>query len=283
MKEHNYNVSDYFPTDDKAALFSSRNSTEKLYRWIACYLDQLLHSEDPASIKSSNQVAELLIYGFFRDEEGGYVGGGLSNPDASVQLIFGVLKRFLASDRLLSAWAWTQLLPLLFEYAPHVQQWKDMQGFKMFCYLMHQKLDQSNWDLFSRCIYYAASEMGNVEMGKVTVIFVNSNEFRGLLTSMLTRMAPIWQANTAVLLSLARLLAAWRLQHPTLQAPVTLDLSTVVGSACNIAQVERHVVPQPAPLDLEANEFVQSDTTGYVYPTTIDPNTIDPALMTLCR
>jgi hypothetical protein len=156
-----------------------------------------------------------------------------------------------------------------------------MQGFKMFCYLMHQKLDQSNWDLFSRCIYYAASEMGNVEMGNVTVIFVNSNEFGGLLTSMLTRMAPIWQANTAVLLSLARLVAAWRLQHPTLQAPVTLDLSTVVGSACNIAQMEPHVVPQPAPLDLEVCEYLQSDTTGYVYPTTTDPDTIDPGMMTL--
>ena len=259
LMEDENRVFSYFESIKEAESFLSRFNTDMLYRGLTCLLDQLLRFDDPASIESSNHVAQLLIYGFFRDVEGGYCGGGLRNSDASVQLIFGVLKRILATDRLLPAWTWTQLLPLLFEYAPHVQQWKDMQGFKMFCYLMYQKTDQPSWDLCSHCIYYAASEME-----EVTVNFVDSNEFGELLTSMLTRIAPIWQDNTAVLLSLARLLAAWRLQYPDLEAPANLDLPTVVGSACNIEFMGLHVLPQPLAIDFDKDAFVQ-DARGYVY------------------
>ena len=110
-----------------------------------------------------------------------------------------------------------------------------MQGFAMFCCLMHRQTD--NWELFSQCIYYAAAQMK-----ELTVIFVDSDEFGKLLTNMLNKIAVIWQENTDVLLSLARLLAAWRLQHPDLEPPATLNLLTVVSSPCSIDTIQHPVL-----------------------------------------
>ena len=260
LMEDEQKVSPHFESPAELESFLSRFNTDMLYGVLTCLLEQLLRFDDPVSIEASNHVGMLLINGFFRDEAGGYCASGLRNSDASVQLIFGVLKRLLTADRLLPAWTWTQLLPLLFEYAPHVEQWKDMHGFKMFMYMMHR--DQTIWDICSHCMYYAAAEMA----GDVVVIFMDSNEVGELLTSMLAMVAPIWQDNTDILLSLSRLLAAWRLQHPDLTPPATLDLSRLVGSPCSVEFMEVHLLPQSLGIDSDQPEFVQ-DPSGYVYGT----------------
>jgi len=258
----NDQVDGYFQSIEEADDFCSRLNTEMLYTGLTSFFNLATCSDHPSSVEDSNHVGRLLLHGFLRDADAIYTSGGLRNTDASVGLIFGVLKRILDTGRILSAWTWTQLLPLLFEYAPHVQQWKDMQGFTMFCYLMHQKTDLPSWELFSQCIYYAASEMG----GQRAVIFVDSNEFGELLTVMLNKIAPIWQDNTGVLLSLARLLAAWRLQHPDLEPPATVDLQTVVMSACCMGTMQPRMLEQPArALCLDAEGFKQDDA-GYLYP-----------------
>ena len=248
-------IGEHFKLPEEASRFAARLNNDLLYRALTYIFYHCFASGDNASLKFGNQVGQLVIWAFFRDTEGDYVGGGLPNPDASVQLIFGVLKRMLATDRLLPAWTWTQLLPLLFEYSEHVKQWKDMQGFRMFCYVMCKRTDLPSWELFSRCFYYAASNME--EPAVITI--VDSNEFGEVLTWMLSRITPIWQDNTAGLLSIARLIAAWRLQHPDLKAPATLDLSTVVGSACSNEPMGLDVFGQPPlPLNLAADGFLQS-------------------------
>ena len=250
-----YNILDYFDSPEEASHFVARLNNDLLYRALTQLFYDCFTSGDNASLEFSNQVGQLVIYGFSRDEAGDYLMGGLTNPDASVRLIFGVLKRLLATVRILPAWTWTQLLPLLFEYTSHVEQFKDMQGFRMFCYEMRRRTDLPNWELFSRCFYYAAS---NMEEPRVITI-VDSNEFGKVLTSMLSRITPTWQDNTAVLLIIARLIAVWRLQHPDLKAPATLDLSTVIGSACSNEPMGPDCFGlSPLPLNLAADEFYQS-------------------------
>jgi hypothetical protein len=250
-----YNILEYFDSPEEASHFVARLNNDLLYRALTQLFYDCFTSGDNASLEFSNQVGQLVIYGFSRDEAGDYLMGGLTNPDASVRLIFGVLKRLLGTDCILPALTWTQILPQLFEYLPHVEHWKDMQGFRMFCYVMRRRTDLPSWELFSRCFYYAVSHM---EAPAVSI--VDSNEFGKVLTWMLSRInTAVVQENTAVLLSIARLIAAWRLQHPDLKAPATLDLSMVVGSACSNKPMGLDVFGQsPLPLNLAADEFLQS-------------------------
>jgi hypothetical protein len=258
-------VADLVGSNDAAEDFWPRLNTEMLYNGVAVFFNQTTRTNDAANIMASNQLGQLLIYGFFRSADSDYQAGGLRNSDDSVQLIFSVLKRILLRGRLMPAWTWTRSLHLLFEYAPHVEQWKRMQGFRMFYYLMHQNTDGPTWELFSQCIYYAASEME-----ETTVIFVDSNEFGELLTDLLNKIAPIWQDNIAMLLSIARLLATWRLQHPQLEPPVTMDLETVIKSPLSLETMQPRILQQPTrPLSLDADGFMQDDA-GYLYPESDD-------------
>ena len=129
-------------------------------------------------------------------------------------------------------------VPLLFEYPEHSRQWEDMQGFKMFCYMMYRNTDY--WDLCSNCFYNAASEAGAED-----VYIVDHVEFGALLTSMLTSIALVWQDNTALLLSIARLLVAWRYQHNDMEVPPTLDLEILVGSPCSTGSMKSPLLPWP--------------------------------------
>ena len=246
----------YFKLSEEASHFVGRLNNDLVYRALTQLFYDCFTSGDNASLEFSNQVGELVIYGFSRDATGDYVTGGLTNPDASVRLIFGVLQRLLATDRDLPALTWTRLLPQLFEYLPHVEHWKDMQGFRMFCYVMRRRNDLPSWELFSRCFYYAVSHMQEPTL----IPIVDSEEFGKVLTWMLSRInTAVVQENTAVLLSIARLIAAWRLQHPDLKAPATLDLSLVVFSACCSQPMGLDVFGQsPRPLDLDADELLQS-------------------------
>ena len=230
-----------------------------LYAAIAHRLNQLLRFDDLASIESSNFVATLLIHGFLRDGVGNYLSGGLSMSDASVQLIFCVLKRVLVEGRFLPGWTWMESVPLLFEYPEHSRQWADMQGFKMFCYMMYR--NTAYWALCSNCFYNAASEAGAED-----VYIVDHVEFGALLTSMLTSIALVWQDNTALLLSIARLLVAWRYQHNDLEVPPTLVLEILVGSPCCTGSMKFPLLPWPiCVLDCTDEYEYAVDRNGFIY------------------
>ena len=247
-----------FARGEQVGVFFERFNNYLLYAAIAYRLDQLLRFDDLASIESSNHLATLLIYGFFRDGVGGYLSGGLSTSDASVQLIFCVLKRVFVEDRILPGWTWMESVPLLFEYPEHSRQWEDMQGFKMFCYMMYRNTDY--WDLCSNCFYNAASEAGAED-----VYIVDHVEFGALLTSMLTSIALVWQDNTALLLSIARLLVAWRYQHTDMEAPPTLDLEILVGSPCSTGSMKSPLLPWPICVLDCPDERYAVDRNGFIY------------------
>ena len=258
LMEDENKVFPHFDSTAELESFLSGFNNDMLYGVLTCLFEQLLRFDDLASIEASNHVGMLMINAFFRDESGDYCASGLRNSDASVRFIFGVLKRLFNEDRLLDAWTWTQLLPLLFEYAPHVQHWEDMHGFKMFRYMMHR--DHARWEICSHCMYYAAAEMAD----DVVVIFMDSNEVGELLTTMLGMVAPIWKDRTGILLSFSRLLAAWRLQHPDLTPPATLNLARVVDSPCSLPSMQVHVLPHPLAIPLGQGALLQ-DPSGYVY------------------
>ena len=90
--ENIYNILEYFDSPEEASHFVARLNNDLLYRALTQLLYDCFTSGDNASLEFSNQVGQLVIYGFSRDEAGDYLIGGLTNPDASVRLIFGVLK-----------------------------------------------------------------------------------------------------------------------------------------------------------------------------------------------
>ena len=258
-------VSKYLESDEQAEDFWARLNTQMVYNAIALLFDQSTLYDTPYCIQLSNHFGELLIHGFFRASDGSYVSGGIRNTDASVELIFCVLKRILWRGRgnFLSTWTWPESLPLLFEYEPHVRQWQQMKGFSTLYCLMRKNTDESTWKPLSQCIYYAASE--------TEALFVNPYEFGELLTDLMDNMAPIWQPNTRynqaipMLLSLTRLLATLHLQHPLLHPPASLNLATLVESPCCLQSMEPSAIDQALrPLWLDADAFVQDDT-GYLY------------------
>lgn len=262
------NIRRYFKTSDEASDFVSRLSNDFLYRALTQLFYDCLTSGDNATLEFNNQIGQLMICAFSRDVVGRYPqqwgvsSGAVCN--ASVRLIFGVLKRLLGMDYNLPAFPWARSLPRLFDYLSHVEQWQDMQGFRVFCYVMRREIDPPSWELFSRCFYDAVYCMEDPT--KITI--VDPYEFGKVLTYMFSSITTdLVQKNTAVLLSIARLIAALRLQHPDLEAPATLDLSMVVGShCCTKPTTEDDIGLPPRPLDLEGEEDLYQSKRGNLYP-----------------